>query len=466
VTLPELKRVLTLRDVVLFYVVAVVGPRWIASAAAAGPSSMVLWALACVGMFIPSAFAVLELSSRYPDEGGIYVWTKSTFGEFAGFMTGWLYWASNLVYLPGLLYFAAGNLLFVGGAPWLAHSSDATYFIIFSLAGLGVALWLNVVGLDIATKLNNIGAWGTWVPVGLLVAMGLIAWWQFGAATSFTRETMSPRWGLTGLAFWSTLAFGFGGLETASLMGGEIKEPRRTIPRAILISGVIVTAIYMLGTFAALVALPAEDTTGLQGIMQAIDRTSARIGLGGVTAVSAVMMAVGSLGGVCAWMGAIGRLPFVAGIDRSLPAAFGRIHPKWQTPAFALAFQAVIAAVFTVLGQLGTTVRGAYDILVNMGIIAFFIPYALMYLAMIRAQWIPAGPEVKRVPGGRPVAVFLGLLGFCTVTISIVLACLPPAGDPDPRLAVIKVIGSSLVMIAIGVVLYVVGRMRRAAVTS
>jgi len=71
VSLSQLRRVLTLRDVVLFYVVAIVGPRWIASAAAAGPSSLVIWILACVGMFIPSAFAVLELSSRYPDEGGI-----------------------------------------------------------------------------------------------------------------------------------------------------------------------------------------------------------------------------------------------------------------------------------------------------------------------------------------------------------------------------------------------------------
>src|SRR5690348_12579843 len=66
---PELKRVLSLRDVVLFYVVAIVGPRWIASAAAAGPSSLVIWALACLGMFIPSAFCVLELSNRYPEEG-------------------------------------------------------------------------------------------------------------------------------------------------------------------------------------------------------------------------------------------------------------------------------------------------------------------------------------------------------------------------------------------------------------
>jgi amino acid transporter len=456
----ELRRVLTLRDVVLFYVVAVVGPRWIASAAAAGPSALVLWALACLGMFVPSAFTVLELSTRYPEEGGIYVWTREAFGEFAGFMTGWLYWASNLVYFPGLLYFAAGNLLFAGGPGWLAHSNDAVYFILFSLGGLALALWVNVVGLDIGKHLSNLGAWATWVPIALLIVMGGVAWWMFGLATPITAETLTPSRHLGQLAFWSTLAFGFGGLESASLMGGEIHEPRRTLPRAILIAGVVITLIYVLGTFATIVALPASEATGLQGIMQAIGKTADRVGLGGVTAVSAVMISVGSLGGVGAWLAASSRLPFVAGLDRMLPPAFGRLHPRYRTPVFALCLQTGLAAIFAILGQAGTTVKGAYDILVSMGVIAFFIPYAMMYLALLRVQWRPAGAEVRRCPGGRAGALLLGAMGLTTVVVSIVFACLPPADDPAPMLAVTKVIGSSLAMVAIGVALYLLGRRR------
>lgn len=461
-SLSELRRVLTLRDVVLFYIVAIIGPRWIASAAAAGPSSLVIWVLACIGMFIPSAFAVLELSSRYPEEGGIYLWSKEAFGEFSSFQTGWLYWASNLVYLPGLLYFAAGNILYMGGDSWLAHSADPVYFIIFSLVGLALVAWVNIIGLDVGKHLSNVGALGTWVPLAILVVMGGIAWSKFGSATPFTAESLTPSWELKDIVFWSTLAFAFGGLETASLMGGEIKEPRSTIPRAILISGIAITVIYGLGTLATLVALPAEEATGLQGIMQAIDRTADRVGFGGVTSVAALMITVGSLGGCGAWLAACGRLPFVAGIDRALPAAFGKLHPKYGTPAFALIFQTVICALFVFMGQAGATVRGAYDYLVSMAIIAFFIPYAMMYLAYIRVQWMPAGPEVRRTPGGKPVAVVLGSLGFFTVVTSIVLASLPPAGDETPVLTVLKVLGSTAVMVGAGVGLYWIGR-RKAA---
>jgi len=105
-----------------------------------------------VGLFVPLVFTVLELSSRYPDEGGIYVWSKHAFGPFAGFMTGWTYWASNLPYFPGILYFAAANVLFVGGGSWQSLSTNSTYFIVVSVIGLALAVGMNVVGLDIARR--------------------------------------------------------------------------------------------------------------------------------------------------------------------------------------------------------------------------------------------------------------------------------------------------------------------------
>ena len=92
----ELRRALTFRDLLLFYIVTTFGPRWMATAAASGPSALAIWVLAAAGLFVPLVFTVLELSSRYPQEGGIYVWTKRAFGPFAGFMTGWLYWSTNL----------------------------------------------------------------------------------------------------------------------------------------------------------------------------------------------------------------------------------------------------------------------------------------------------------------------------------------------------------------------------------
>ena len=100
---PALPRALGLRDMVLFNIVAVVSLRWFATAAAAGPSSITLWVLAALFFFIPQGLAVSDLAARYPDEGGIYAWTKRTFGEGHGFLCGWCYWVNNILYYPNLL---------------------------------------------------------------------------------------------------------------------------------------------------------------------------------------------------------------------------------------------------------------------------------------------------------------------------------------------------------------------------
>jgi amino acid transporter len=448
-------------DVVLFFVAAVVGLRWIATAAAVGPSSLVVWLIAFVAFFIPLAFSVVELSARYPEEGGLYIWVKRAFGPFAGFIAGWMYWTSNLVYFPGLLYFSAGNALFMGGPSWQALSANEMYFIIASLGGLGLALGLNLVGLGVGKWLHNAGGIGTWVPVGLLVGMGALAWARFGPAQDFGLVTLVPSIGVKELVFWSTIAFGFGGFEAASFMSEEIEDARRTIPRAIAVAGIIITGIYVLGTAAVLLAVPPGDVSSLQGIMQAIARTGDRVGLPAAGPVAAFLITIGNIGGVGAWLASTARLPFVAGLDRFLPPAFGRLHPRWGTPYVALIVQAAGAAVFVVLGQLGTDVKGAYDFLVGLGVISYFIPYLLMFAAMIKLQGEPAPAGIMRVPGGRPVAIVLASVGIATTAISIVLAALPPEKATDATLAVVKVVGSGVGLLAIGVVLYV--RARRKA---
>lgn len=443
-----LRREMRFWDVVLFLVAAVVGLRWIATAAAAGPSSLVVWAIGFGAFFVPLATTVIDLSARFPDEGGLYVWVRHAFGDFAGFMTGWLYWTSNLVYLPGLLYFSAANALYIGGSSGQALSDSSIYFIAFSLIGLTIAVALNVVGLGVGKWLHNAGGLGTWIPVALLVGMGVVAMARFGPGALGTGGLV-PGGDLGDIVFWSTIAFGFAGLETASLMSGEIVDPQRTIRRAILVGGAIITAIYVLGTAAVLVALPAGQVSSLQGIMQAIDATGDRVGLPGAAAAAAVLITIGNVGGVGAWLAATARLPFVAGLDRSLPPAFGRLHPRWGTPHVALIVQAIGGAVFVVLGQAGTGVKGAYDALVGIGVISYFIPFLLLFAAMIK------------LGRGRPVAQALAGLGLAVTAISIALAALPPEDSTRPGLAVIKVVGSSLALVVVGAALF--ARSRAAA---
>jgi len=448
------------RDLVLFYVITGISLRWIASAAAAGPSSIVVWIGAWFCFYTPLALSVLELSSRYPNEGGLYVWSKRAFGDFSGFMSAWTYWTSNLPYFPAVLYFAASNVLFMREANWQHLSGNATFYIVFALLTLSAATLLNIVGLDVGKWLHNIGALAMWIPVAIVIVMGFVAWHRYGSATHFNLHTMTPSTHLNDIIFWSVLTFAFGGCETASFMGEEIKNARRTIPFALLFAGVTVAICYILGTVGVLLALPSTQVNSLQGLAQAVSATSARVGFPGILPLAAFLIALSNIGAAGAYLAAVARLPFVAGLDRFLPHAFGSLHPRWKTPWVALLTQFALGVVFIFLGQAGTSVKGAYDVLVSMGVITYFIPYLYLFAAMIKLQGEPAGPGVIRVPGGQMVAKLVAVVGLLTTTFTIALSLIPPPDEPNKPLTLLKVVGGCGALLLVGVWLYIAGKRR------
>src|SRR6202034_3338576 len=310
--------------------------------------------------------------------------------------------------------------------------------------------------------LHNVGALAMWIPVGIVIVMGLIAWHRYGSATQFTLYSMKPSTHLNDIIFWSVLTFAFSGCETASFMGEEIKNPRRSIPFALLFGGVTVAFCYIVGTAAILLALPSSEVSSLQGLVQAISKTASRVGFPGVLPVAAFLIALSNIGAAGASLAAVARLPFVAAIDRFLPPAFGALHPRWKTPWVALLTQFILGIVFIFLGQAGTSVKGAYDVLVSMGVITYFIPYLYLFATMIKLQSEPVGPGVFRVPGGTMVAKLLATLGFLTTVLTIVLSLIPQPDEPNKPLALLKIVGGCGALVLIGVWLYVAGK-RRAA---
>jgi amino acid transporter len=150
----------------------------------------------------------------------------------------------------------------------------------------------------------------------------------------------------------------------------------------------------------------------------------------------------------------------VVGIDRYLPPVFGRVHPKWGTPIVALVTQALACVVFVLLGQAGSSVHGAYQLLVTMSIITNFIPYLFMFAALIRLQREPVESGVSTIPGGKPVAITLAVVAMITTCAVIIGSAIPDPTEPHRALAITKVIVLSVLLIGGGVLLYRLGRPR------
>src|SRR5215470_5210476 len=398
-----LERALRTKDIVLFNVAAIVGMRWIALAAANGPSSMFLWVLAAVVFFIPQGFAVTALSSAIPEEGGLYVWTSKAFGQRQGFLAGWLYWASNITYFPTLTLSTVVFALYIFGTRFAHLEQSATYAAGASVVLLAIALFFNIVGMKTGKWVQNIGGLAQWIPSGALLLVGLIALFSSGSATPMPPSSWVPNFAaLPTILFFANLCFGFAGLELAPCMAGEVIEPRKTFPRAIVISGLSIAAVYLTGTISLLWSLPQNGISIISGVNQAIAKAGAAHGMPWLGPPIALLMTLAGLGGVGAWLIATARLLFVGGLDRYLPPVFGKTHPKWKTPWFAMLFQAVFSAIFIIAAQWGGTVKEAYLKLVNATLIVYFIPYMYMFASAIKLRvQIEREPKAIPVPGGR-----------------------------------------------------------------
>ena len=266
----------------------------------------------------------------FPDEGGLYIWTKNAFGDWHGFLCAWLYFDSSVLFFPTLLLagVSMASYMFGPGGVRYAESSgccDPRH------AGRALARISGEPGGVAGGKMAALlGGATTYAIALLLCASPCLAAWRFGSATHF-HFVPEASWG--NLNFWSQIALAMTGLELAPILGGEIYNPAKNVPRAAWISCIACAAFYIAGTAALLVLLPPERISALTGLAQAGEVAGQRFGATWLSACFAGMITVGFIGQLSTYIAGNTRLPFTLGIDHYMPAAFARLHPRWNTPA-------------------------------------------------------------------------------------------------------------------------------------
>jgi amino acid transporter len=462
----QLRRAMGFWDVLLFNIAAVLGPRWIAAAAHNGTSSISLWVLAAVLFFLPMSLIIVELATRFPSEGGLYVWSKEAFGDFHGFVAGWSYWVYTFFYFPGLLSASVAMSVFIGGPKFEYLASNKWYLFYASLALLAVAVVLNLIGLNIGKWLQNAGGVSTYVPLLMLVGIASYLGFHHGSSTAFSIKAAMPHWDWDTVNFWSNIAFAFTGIELVCAMSDEVRDPRKTFPRAIYASALLIAGIYILATIALLGILPAEKVDVRMGVFQAISGGSTIVWIAWFGILAALLVTVGNAGGVGATVAGVARVPFVVGIDRYLPAFFGKIHPKWKTPYISILIQAGISALVLCLSQIKSDPKEAYQSLVDIAVILYFIPFLYMFACFIKLAYRPdraASASFVLVPGGKVGVWTAGSLGFLITLGSMIIAVIPP-GDVHNKFAFeAKIVGATVVSVGVGLVLYWRGARSKAA---
>ncbi len=396
-------------DLVLLKIVAIVNINNVPPTAVFGRVSMVLWTLAFVAFFVPEAVAVLVKSRRYPGEGGIYLWIREEFGAAHGFLAGWCYWTNNLFYIPVLLVYMAGIFAFGGGEGSAALVDNRLFVGAVAFGWLALMALLNIRGLRVGKWIQNVGGVGAALSVTLVLLAAAIAW--FKGVAQRPPAAVNVGWGMAGS--FSVMCNALIGIELASTMGDEIRNPARDLKPAILAAGAISLGSYVLVTAAVLALVPLGDLGVIQGIMQAVVAGAKAAGASWLVAPIAVLMGLSIGGAASAWYAGSSRVPFVAGLTSALPAALGRVHPRWHSPYMALGACAVLAGLFTALSLVGSSVTEAYQVLLKAAVVIQLIPFVYLFLGLAKAE------------GVRPSARVAGAVGMVTTVVGIGFAFLP-----------------------------------------
>jgi amino acid transporter len=388
---PHLRRELGLRDLTLFLIAVMVGPRWISVAAHGGPGTILLWLLAALLLAVPLAIAVAALSAKYPGAGGLYLWARNDFGPWPGFLNFWVYWLGIAFLIPGAALFALGIAVYALGPSYAYLAENRYYMIGGSLLLLWTALGTNIVGLNIGKWTENIGGAMPWILGAIFCAAALILGTRHGSATPINLKTLWPVWNWDTMNSWAAIAFGLTGMEAAGMMAAEIRDPLRTIPRAAAISSTFVAMFYMASTIALLVLMAPSKISEMNGLAQVSAAAGAELGFPWLAPIVVLLIALNILGGFGGLGSSVSRMPFAAGVDHLLPAAFGKLHPRWHTPHVAILSLGLVATVLLIACQAGDTIRTAYRTIVDLTVIVGFLPYLYIFASAWKARkWFSA----------------------------------------------------------------------------
>ncbi|MDO9122735.1 MAG: APC family permease [Anaerolineaceae bacterium] len=453
------KKVLRSLDMTLFTVCAILVMDTLAPSAAIGASSISWWVITLVLFFIPYGLITAELGTTYPEQGGLYVWIKNAFGEKWAARTTWLYWINVALWMPSVYILFAGmfsQLFFPEMGLWMQ--------IGIGIIMTWITVWIGTMTLETGKWIPNIGAIFKAV---IMIVIGVGAFFYAkanGVANDLSFKAILPEWG-AGLAFLPVIVYNFMGFELMSGASGEMKNPGKDIPRAIIISGTLIAVFYIMGTVGILMALPLDQLGLVSGIVDTL-----KILLGGTPVGNAVVVVLGVaalytfLANMVTWTIGANRTAAEAAKEHELPEIFGREHPVKKTPTGAFILTGIVSTVVIILyGFMAGNAEDLFWTLFAFSSMIFLMPYLALFPAFLKLRH--SDPNIERpyrVPGGKIVAYILAVICELFIVQAVVLFVWVPGQPMDWAFAAPVLIGVVITLV-VGEILISVSKKKKNA---
>lgn len=395
---------------------AVVNLREFPLMASSGFSSVFFYLLAALCFLLPSALVCAELGTALPENGGLYTWVRTALGDKLGFLAMWMEWVNNVISFPATLSIIVATVAYVG-FPQLARNKY-DLFVGMMLVYWGCTLF-NLLGVKTSSRFNIIGALaGTLLPTVTIIILGLI--WFLSHKTVHVHFTIShffPSWHIGSLVFFLGVLSSFSGMQITAFHVQNVKNPERTFPRAIFLAAGIIFAISVLASLAIAVIIPQSHLNLMNGVIQGIAAVFWKFHLRSITPLLALLIALGAIAGLSAWLLALARGLQNMAQHHQLPILFAK-NNRYGAPVNTLLAQGVLGTMLALVFLFMPTLKSAFWMLIALTSQFTVLVYCLVFTSAIVLRFTrPNLARPYRIPGGK-----LFLVPLCSVAIIVCFA--------------------------------------------
>lgn len=421
-----------------------------------GLSIVFYFGIVALLFLVPCALVSAELATGWPKSGGVYIWIREALGDRWGFLGIWMQWVHNVAWYPVILSFVATTLAYIIN-PEIANNK------IYVLAVILGSFWgmtlLNYLGIRTSSLFSTLGViLGTIAPGIFIIGLGLS--WLIGghpAQIQFIPEALLPNLTSIGnLVFLAGLFLAFAGLEVTACFAGEVENPAKNFPRAIVLSAIITFSLFLLGSLAIAIVIPKHDISLVAGLMDAFKVFLNAYHLAWILPLMGTLLIIGAIAEVNSWIVGPVKGLHATSVHGNLPPFFQNLN-KHGTPTHLLFFQAVIVTISSCVFLYMPTLSASYWILSALSAQSYLVMYVLMFIAAIRLRYkMPHVPRVYKVPYKTPGMWLIAGTGLVTSLLVIFLGFVPPSQLNIGSLAFYEgfLITGLIIMIAIPLIIY------------
>ena len=420
------RKVLNVFSLVMINVIAVDSLRSLPVSAEYGFSLVFFYILGGLFFFIPTALVAAELATGWPQTGGIYIWLREAFGKKSGFLIIWLQWLYNVVWYPTIMSFLAATLCYIF-APELA--TNKAYMLTMILLLFWGATFANWFGIQISSWISTVAALiGTLLPMLLIIVLA-VCWLVAGHPIQihFTSHEFFPTMNPGSLGLLTVVLFGLIGIEMSAVHAGDVRNPQKDYPKALFISAILIIFTLVFGALAIAMVVPAKSIQLASGLMDAFQAFFQTFHMPWMTPVIAVLIIVGGLGTVSAWVIGPTKGLMIAAEDGAAPSFFKGTN-KYAVPTKILVLQGAIMTVLSLFFVLMPNINTAFSLLSTMtGQVALLV-YVGIFSAAIRLRFTkPEAPRAYRIPGGKVGMCVVAGFGILTSLTIFAFGFFPPS---------------------------------------